>query len=203
MKKVLCTIWPYLLAIAFWVLVIFMAFDSCDTRKLKKENEQLRYQLAHAQQYVPMELYVIRDTVEVAKHPAQVVERLKPVLTDEEKALLKEVNDKLKYVESMQQTSIETQGSVTLHADTLAPRDGYLSRDSSVLRYQDEWCAFSYNSASRNLDYAVRDSLATIVARRYRHKFLWWKWGVKGYDIQIVNFNPHATVRYDRFVRQK
>lgn len=198
-------LWPYLLAFAFWALLIDLSIDSCENSSLKKENEQLRYDLAHAQIHVPPERFYIHDTVEVVKQQVQVVERLKPVLTDEDRALLKDLKLKLNNVESMQHTGIENHGSVTLHhPDTLPePRDGYLSRDSSVLSYKDRWCDFTYDPTSRNLNYAVRDSLRTIVSRRYKHRFLWWRWGVKGYDIHIVNFNPHATVTYNGYVRHK
>ena len=40
--------------------------------------------------------------------------------------------------------------------------------------------------------YNIRDSLSTAVYREYRHHFLWWKWGTRGYRLKIVNFNPHA-----------
>ena len=91
-------LWPYLLAFAFWALVIDLSFDSCENSSLKKENEQLRYDLAHAQIHVPPERFYIHDTVEVVKQQVQVVERLKPVLTDEDRALLKDLKLKLNNV---------------------------------------------------------------------------------------------------------
>lgn len=33
-----------------------------------------------------------------------------------------------------------------------------------------------------------------------KHKFLWWRWGTKGYQVQIVNFNPHPRINYSRNV---
>lgn len=33
-----------------------------------------------------------------------------------------------------------------------------------------------------------------------KHKFLWWRWGTKGYQVQIVNFNPHPRINYSRYV---
>ena len=35
----------------------------------------------------------------------------------------------------------------------------------------------------------------------YRHHFLWWRWGVKGYKVKVVNFNPHSTIRYNTYVK--
>ena len=33
-----------------------------------------------------------------------------------------------------------------------------------------------------------------------KHKFLWWRGGTKGYQVQIVNFNPHPRINYSRYV---
>lgn len=53
------------------------------------------------------------------------------------------------------------------------------------------------------LTYSVRDSTQIIVAHVYKHSFLWWRWGVKGYKVEVVNFNPHATVLYNSYVKAK
>lgn len=36
--------------------------------------------------------------------------------------------------------------------------------------------------------------------KTYKHKFLWWWWVTKGYQVQIVNFNPHSRINYSRYV---
>lgn len=33
-----------------------------------------------------------------------------------------------------------------------------------------------------------------------KHKFLWWRWGTKGYQVQIVSFNPHSRINYSRYM---
>ncbi len=27
------------------------------------------------------------------------------------------------------------------------------------------------------------------------------RWGVKGYKVKVVNFNPHSTIRYNQYVK--
>lgn len=49
-------------------------------------------------------------------------------------------------------------------------------------------------------------SMVAIIRSAYqngktnKHKFLWWRWGTKGYQVQIVNFNPHPRINYSRYV---
>lgn len=204
MNNFLKAYWPYLLSFVFWALLIDLSFDSCENSSLKKENEQLRYDLAHAQIHVPPERFYIHDTVEVIRHETVVVEKIKPALTSEEQKALKDIGAKLNYIESLQTTAIENHATVQLNIDTVAtPRDGFLTRDSSVLHYCDHWARFSYIPSTRQLDYSVRDSLRTVVSRRFKHHFLWWRWGLKGYEIQILNFNPNATITYDHYIHAK
>lgn len=167
---------------------------SCD-RGLKKENEQLREELARQQQYAPLKRDTIRDTVEVVTQKVIEVEKIKEVLTDEDRALLKDIGMKVDELESLQKTGTEARDTVVLAA--MPQQTG---RDS-VLAYHDAWADFEYYN--RTLKYAVRDSLAIAVRREYKHRFLWWKWGTKGYEVKVTNFNPNSSIRYNTFVRRK
>ncbi|WP_407934619.1 DUF6549 family protein [Hallella sp.] len=40
-----------------------------------------------------------------------------------------------------------------------------------------------------------------VLLKEYKHRFLWWKWSTKGYKVKIINFNPHARVLYNQYVR--
>ena len=47
----------------------------------------------------------------------------------------------------------------------------------------------------------TRDSIAQIVHAIYKHRFLWWKWGIKGFRQEIVNFNPKSKIEYSEIVK--
>ena len=68
---------------------------------------------------------------------------------------------------------------------------------------KDKWAKGSYLEFSLDdstFYYNIRDSLETVVYHEYKHRFLWWRWGVTGYYVKIVNFNPNARVIYNRYV---
>lgn len=175
-------------------IILLGILASCD-RGLKKENERLREELARQQQYAPLKRDTIRDTVEVVTQKVVEVEKLKEVLTKEDRALMKDLGVKVKELESLQKTGMETRDTVVLAA--MPQQTG---RDS-ILSYHDAWADFEYYN--KTLKYAVRDSLAIAVRREYKHRFLFWKWGVKGYEIKCVNFNPNSSIRYNTFVRRR
>ena len=66
-----------------------------------------------------------------------------------------------------------------------------------------EWVIYAAPAAlmAMTLVYTVSDSVLTLVYREYKHKFLWWRWGTKGYKVKVVNFNPHATIRYNQYIK--
>lgn len=106
--------------------------------------------------------------------------------------LIKELKVKLKDVKT-----IHTASSYT--ADTVRIESVPNTADS-VFSYQDNWLSLHIDIPARLCQYSSRDSLTTIVSRTYKHKFLWWRWGIKGYQVQIVNFNPHSRINYSRYV---
>ena len=178
-----------------WLLLLILLsvwiMTSC-TGKLKKENERLREELARQQQYVPLQRDTIRDTVEVVTQKVVEVEKIKEVLSRDDKQLIKDLKMKVNELESYQKISKVIHDTVILERKDSA---------GNALYYKDAWAEFEYQD--KRLRYAVRDSLAIAVKKEYKHRLLWWRWGTKGYEVKAVNFNPHATVRYNTYVKNR
>jgi len=177
-------------------LIILGMLTSCN-RGLKREIEQLREELAKQQQYVPLQRDTIRDSVEIVTQKVVEVEKIKEVLTDEDRRLLKDAGIAVKELMSLQKTGMETRDSVVMSA--VAQQNN--SEEDSIFFYKDAWAEFEFHN--KRLKYSVKDSLAVAVKKEFKHRFLWWKWGVKGYEVKVMNFNPHATIRYNTFVKRK
>lgn len=176
-------------------LIILGMLTSCN-RGLKREIEQLREELAKQQQYVPLKKDTIRDSVEIVTQKIVEVEKIKEVLTDEDRRLLKDAGIAVKELVGLQKTGMETRDSVVM---AVAQQDN--SEEDSIFFYKDAWAEFEFHN--KRLKYSVKDSLAVAVKKEFKHRFLWWKWGVKGYEVKVMNFNPHATIRYNTFVKRK
>lgn len=188
MIKAVCFVVLTAIVAAVGVLLLF----GCNGR-LKKENELLRRELALAQKYVPLQRDTIRDTVEVVTQKVVEVEKVKSALTKEERELLKDLGLKVRELESLQQTGIVTKDTVWL-----VRKD---STDGSPLVYHDAWTDIEYRD--KRMVYAMRDSLAIALRKEYKHRFLFFRWGTKGYEVKVANFNPHSSVRYNTFVMKK
>lgn len=182
----------------FWMfcllaLMLLGMLTSCN-RDLKREIEQLREELAKQQQYVPLKRDTIRDSVETITQKIVEVEKIKEVLTDEDRVLLKDAGIAVKELISLQKTGMETKDSVSLSA-----KDS--TKEDSPLYYKDAWAEFEFHN--KRLKYAVRDSLAVAIKKEYKHRLLWFRWGTKGYNVKVMNFNPHSTIKYNTFVKRK
>ena len=185
---VIAAMWTFIIVC---VIIIAMIFSGCNS-ELRKENERLREELAKAQQHTPLQRDTIRDSLEVITQKVFTVEKVKEVLTEEDKKLIKELGLKVKELEAMQKTGIATHDTVWLEkAD---------STKDSPLVYHDAWADFEYKD--KLLKYSVRDSLAIALKKEYKKRFLWWRWGTKGYEVKAVSFNPHTTIRYNTYVKR-
>ena len=188
MVKAVCFVVLTAIVAAVGVLLLF----GCNGR-LKRENELLRRELALAQKYVPLQRDTIRDTVEVVTQKVVEVEKVKSALTKEERELLKDLGLKVRELESLQQTGIVTKDTVWL-----VEKD---STDGSPLVYHDAWTDIEYRD--KRMVYAMRDSLAIALRKEYKHRFLFFRWGTKGYEVKVANFNPHSSVKYNTFVKKR
>lgn len=180
---------------AIVMAIIFLFVYASAARKLneaRQEITELRFQLAHAT--LPLQRDTIRDSIEVVTQTVVVVDRpeLKRAL-DQERELVEELKLKVKQLEALQTTVIVTHDTVPAQ---------YQARDS-IYTYNDQWADLSLNLKDTTFYYNIRDSLATVVYREYKHHFLWWKWGTKGYRLKILNFNPHARVIYNKYILSK
>lgn len=186
MKKDLMLIIAAALAV---LAAAYALFYRSHAIRLERDVSRLSAELAHAQ--IPMEPTVIRDSIPVVTQT--VVEVTRKDLVDAiaaDRQTIRDLQLKFRQLQALQTTVVQTSDTATAQ---------YLARDSTFA-YHDQWADLQLNLRDSTFYYNIRDSLATVVYREYRHRFLWWRWGTKGYKVKIVNFNPHAHVTYNRYI---
>lgn len=174
------------------VFVIICLHSKVRIKELEAEIERQSIELAHA--HIPMQRDTIHDSIEVA---TQVVVEVVPDYVKDAMAnyqsTIKALGLRVQQLESLQSTTIRT-------ADTVKaiPTD-----DDNIFCYHDKWADISVSLHDSTIYYNIRDSLTTMVYREYKHRFLWWRWGTKGYRVKIINFNPNTSVSYNRYILVK
>jgi hypothetical protein len=157
---------------------------------LELQVSDLSVQLAHSQ--VPMQRDTIRDSVPVVSQRVVEIDRTDYKQLEADRQLIKDLGLRVEQLVSENKMLREARDSVRMKAV-----------NDSVFAYHDHWADFEYLTRRQLLRYAVRDSFVTTVSRIYRHRFLWWRWGTKGYQVHHVNFNPHVDVKYDQYILLK
>ena len=159
-------------------------------RRQKENNEAMRRQLFELQlKYSPMERDTIRDSVIVLTQQVMQMDRSEYKLVAADRRLLQDLSLRLNQVAADHRLSM-------VAADTVKA-----TKQNTVFAYNDEWLSLRLDTADSMLTYRARDSLQCLVARQYKHKFLWWRWGAKSYDIKVINFNPHSTLLYNSYIQ--
>lgn len=180
-----------------WVLIIALAVLSCILMSKCGDTEPPKYQQPQPQQELPKP-----DTLkDNSLHYTAVTQtaadnsELKEMLL-EQKVLLKELGLKVKSIQSAQVTATEANYTIPMPAkpDTIRERDTV----QAPYYYNDGW--IEAQAVGDSLEIRTNDSLTVFVSKIYRHKFLWWRWGTKGYDVHIVNHNPHSKIKYNKTV---
>jgi len=172
-----------------WMVHICRSFY-VENRELHDKVDRLQYTLAHST--IGLQRDTIRDSIPVVTQQVITIDKTNYKKMEADKELIADLKLKIAQVESENRTLLATQGQVVFK--TAADSD-------SILRYADKWCDFTYLVKPKKLSYNVRDSLTTIVSREYKHKFLWWRWGTKGYNVHIVNHNPSSEIMYNRYIK--
>jgi hypothetical protein len=180
----------------YWGLVVvgivvgMMLSASYDREQYERQIRDLELRLVSADEKV--DTFFIHDSIPVAQVRVVEVDKTDYKAQLADKKLIKDLQLRIKEVESENRTLLSTRDTVVLNP-----------LNDSVLTYSDKWNSFSYELKSRVLDWEVRDSLVTFVSSEYRHRFLWWKWGRKGYKMTIVNYNPRSRVEYNKYISVK
>ena len=177
------------LAFAFCIALAAFLITLQHDGKLRDDVRSLKVQLAHS--YMPMKVDTIRDSVPVYETVVKEIDRTDYKKQVADRQLIKDL--KIKLADVTEENRLLTR---QLRQIQLQPRE----EGDSLLEFHDQWADLIYDTTTNNLDFTVRDSLVTFVTRVPRHKFLWFRWGTKGYQVRIASFNPYTQLKYEGFI---
>lgn len=177
------------LAFAFCIALAAFLITLQHDGKLRDDVRNLKVQLAHS--YMPMKVDTIRDSVPVYETVVKEIDRTDYKKQVADRQLIKDL--KIKLADVTEENRLLTR---QLRQIQLQPK----AEGDSLLEFHDQWADLIYDTTTCNLDFTVRDSLVTFVTRVPRHKFLWFRWGTKGYQVRIASFNPYTQLKYEGFI---
>ena len=110
---------------------------------------------------------------------------------------IKSMGLKLKNVLSV--ANVGTQNAQTIVMPTVK------TDSSTCFNYKDSFiqvdgCAYKDKTV---LHYRGQDSLSIVPSVVPKHKFLWFTWGIKGIQIDVISKNPNTTFTYLKYIEIK
>lgn len=194
----------YLAIILLFTATLALAFGAMQRcSKLKEENKRLANNQTALMQEV--KLYKTKD----GKNATKVVElslkknefeQLNSYLKDE----VKRLGLKTKYLKSAASTITRTKWQIdTLVKDSIVFLPLMAIPDTlKCFNYNDGWIKASGCIGADNRFQGTFESNDTIsiVAHRVPKRFLFFRWGCKAIEVEVVNRNPHAKIDYAKVI---
>lgn len=183
-----------IIAIAFIVLLGGIGFLIIQNRTLRTDNDRQSGNVSTLMGDVKK--YRVRDSLNVVSKSELnlTLAEFKKYRADDAK-LIEDLGIKNKYLESI--TKVSTEAKDTIPAEKWKPSKEL----PDCLEYSDKWSSITACFKDTTVMYSFRDSLALAVHRIPKYKFLWLRWGTKGYRVEVVNFNPKSKIGYSEIVR--
>lgn len=176
------------------VLVILAIFQGSKISRLSTEVEQ---QKANVETLVGNErIYRICDSIKVAEINALMLDK------EQFEKLVLEQDKQIKELKNQRKKDIEY-FSKFAKADTF-----YIYKDKFIeIPYGNDSCLGYYDNYIQltqcpDMTYIeINDTIKQTISKQYKHKFLWWKWGLKGFTQDVWSTNPHSRIHYEEFVK--
>lgn len=116
---------------------------------------------------------------------------------EEDLKVIESLKIKLKQVISVTNVGTSTEQTITtptIHTDTAA-----------CFNYEDKYLKLSgcTKKDSTTVSYRTHDDLTIIPTFIPKHKFLWWTWGVRGVELNVISKNPNTSFNYNQYYEIK
>ena len=104
--------------------------------------------------------------------------------------LIKELKLRPKDVETITKVKVVTRDSIIFQLK------------DSCINYESEWTKVS-GCIGDTLSIETSDSIAFIAHKEYKHKFLFFRWGLERAKVKIINFNPRSNIKSPEWIDLK
>jgi len=177
--------------ILFWGVGILLLALTVLWRENRKLDKEYRRQTENVSALMgKVKSYKFRDSLNISEVSGL---RLKVSELNEQREedlnLIKELKLRPKDVQYITKTEVITKDSLI-----------FILQPDSCFHHQSEFLKIDVCLRDSSLYYESRDSIIQVVYPEYRHKFLWFRWGLRGMKQKIINLNPHSYIGYSEFI---
>ena len=169
-------------------LVLFILLSTLYSIYNKTLKEKVRFESNQETLMASLKTYKFRDSLNVVEN-GKLTLNISELKKNREKdlKLIKELKLKPSQVQTIIKTKIVTKDSIVFQLK------------DSCLHYNTEWISVN-GCIGDTLVVVSQDSIAQIAHKEYQHRFWFIKWGLKGFKVKTINFNPNSTVKSSEWI---
>ena len=169
-------------------LVLFILLSTLYSIYNNTLKEKVRFESNQETLMASLKTYKFRDSLNVVEN-GKLTLNISELKKNREKdlKLIKELKLKPSQVQTIIKTKIVTKDSIVFQLK------------DSCINYQTEWMDV-HGCVGDTLYITSTDSIAQIAHTEYKHKFWFIKWGLTGFKVKTVNFNPKSTVKSSEWI---
>ena len=172
-------------------LIFFSSIGALYYNYIKYKNETIRLTNNQTTLMASLKTYKFRDSLNVVEN-GKLTLNINELEANREKdlALIKELKLRPKDVETITKVKVVTRDSIIFQLK------------DSCINYESEWTKVS-GCIGDTLSIETSDSIAFIAHKEYKHKFLFFRWGLERAKVKIINFNPRSSVKSPEWIDLK
>lgn len=174
------------------VIAVLVAAIAVLTRQVKKLHTEASRQTGNVEALMDtVRTYKFRDSLSSASVASLQfnVKELKKYRAEDAR-LISDLKLRPKDVQYITKTVTRTRDSIV-----------YVPQPDGCFHFKSHWLQIDACAPDSNMVVQSRDSIAQVIHVNYRHRFLWWRWGVKSIRQEVVNFNPRSKIGYSEIVK--
>ena len=176
------------------VLIVLAIFQGISISRLSEEVER---QKSNVQTLVDKELsYKICDSINVAAIQALQLDK------DQFEAMILDKDKQIRELKNQRKKDIEYYSKLSVGDTFILYRDRFievpLGKDTCI-GYYDNYIQLTQCPDCTYIE--VQDTIKQVISKQYKHKFLWFRWGLKGFTQDVWSTNPHSKVHFEEFIK--
>lgn len=136
--------------------------------------------------------YKINDSLNAIEYQALRMDR------DQFKKVYEEANKELKRINNAGKKQPEKYTVITKRDSFYFPVHDTIIREDTCAGYNDRYISFLKCGDTAYIE--QYDTLKQVISKEYKHRFLWFRWGVKGITQDAWSTNPRTRLTVEKFV---
>lgn len=176
------------------VLIVLAIFQGVSISRLSEEVER---QKSNVQTLVDKELaYKIGDSINVAAIQALQLDK------DQFEAMVLDKDKQIRELKNQRKKDIEYYSKLSVKDTFILYRDRFIEvplGQDTCIGYYDNYIQLTQCPDCTYIE--VQDTIKQVISKQYKHKFLWFRWGLKGFTQDVWSTNPHSRVHFEEFIK--